>query len=58
MLAQRRHGDVDDVEAEQQVLAERAAADRVGEIDVGGAEEPHVDAPGLARPEALEFALL
>ena len=57
-LAQRRHVELDDVEAEVEILAERAAGDVLAQVGVGGAEHAHVDAAGLARAEALELAAL
>src|SRR3989449_1202061 len=45
-LAQRRDCDLDDVEAEEKVLAEVACADRVIEIAIGGGHDPDVREPG------------
>ena len=57
-VAQGRHADREDVEAEIEVLAERAVAHRVAQVDVGGGDDAHVD---LAHPrvaDALDLALL
>jgi len=42
-LAQRRQAQVHDVQAIEQVLAERAAFDRFGEIAIGGCDNANVD---------------
>ncbi len=55
-LAQRRHADLDDVDAVEQVLAELALGDQRRQVLVGGRQDAHVDRefPGLAdRPHAL-----
>ena len=41
-LAQRRHDDVNHVEAEEQILAEEALRDQLPEIPVGGRDDAHV----------------
>src|SRR5207253_11301537 len=56
--AERRDGDLDDIEAEVQVLPECAAADRVPKIGVGCAEHTNIDTPRLTGSESLEFAAL
>jgi hypothetical protein len=56
--AQRRHLDVDDVEAVVQVLAELALADRLGQVAVGRGDQPHVDLDRLAAADPLERPLL
>ncbi len=57
-LAERRNCDLDDVEPEVQILAERAARDRVAKIGIRRAEHAYVDTPRLTRSETLEFAAL
>ena len=60
-LAQRRQGDLEDVEAEEEVLAEALVLDLRLEVAVGGAEHAHVDldlhlAAEPAQPALLEHA--
>ncbi len=43
-LAQRRHGQVNDVQPVEQVLAERALGDHVAQVAVGRGDDAHVDA--------------
>ena len=57
-LAQRRDLQVDDVEAEQQILAEFALAHGVGEIAVGRGDDADVDRHRLAAADAVDDALL
>ena len=47
-LAQRRHDDVDDVEAVEQILAERALRDHVAQVAVRRGDHAHVDDPAAA----------
>src|SRR5207253_703025 len=42
-LAQRRHGELDDVDAIEEVLAEAPGGDQLGELLVRGADDAHVD---------------
>ena len=56
--AQRRHLDVDDVEAVVEVLAEAPRRDLVGEVAVGRRDDADVDLHGLVAADALERALL
>ena len=42
-LAQRRQRDRDDVDAVEEILAERSRLDRLGEIAVRGGDDAHVD---------------
>ena len=42
-LAQRRHRQVDDVEAVEQILAERPLRDHVAQVAVGRGDDAHVD---------------
>ena len=57
-IAQRRDLQVDDVEPEQQILAESAFAHRIGEVAVRGCDDADVDRhrPGAADP--VDHALL
>ena len=57
-LAQRRQLDGEDVQAVVEILAQLAAADGFGRIDVGRGDDPHVDLLLLAAAEAPELALL
>jgi hypothetical protein len=43
VLAQRRHVEVDHVEPPVEVLAEGALRDQVGQVAVGGGDDPDVD---------------
>ena len=55
-LAQRRHGDVDDVQAVEEVVAEFALAHQFLEVLVGGGDEADVGLDGLVAADALEDA--
>ena len=57
-LAQRRDEDREDVQAVEQVLAERAGGNRVFEVLVGRGDQPDVDLDRLDAAEPLELALL
>ena len=57
-LAQRRHADGDDGEAEVEVLAEVALLDGLLEVLVGGGDHAHVDLQRLLGADALDLALL
>ncbi len=57
-LAQRRQADRHDVEAVEEVFAERAGGDELLEVAVGRRDEAHVDADRLDAADALELALL
>src|SRR6201999_4530997 len=57
-LAQRRDGDLDDVEAVVEILAEGAARDRAPEVDVGGDDDAGVDLELLLAADAIELAVL
>src|SRR3989441_6659643 len=57
-LAQRRDGDLDDVEAEEKVLAEVACADRVVGIATGGGHDAGGRAPGPRLSHPLELLVL
>jgi hypothetical protein len=54
----RRHVNRHDVEAIEQVLAERALIDLFLEILVGGGNHPHVDLDDTVAAEPLELLLL
>ena len=66
-LAQGRQGNLEDVEAEEEVLAEAAGADLRLQVTIGGAEHPDVDLdlrlarelepPLLEHPEQLGLEL-
>ena len=45
-VPQRRQGDLDRVEPEQQILAEPAAADFLRQVRVGRRQDPHVHVTG------------
>ena len=56
-LAQRRHGQVDDVQPIEQILAERALGDHVAQVAVGRGNDAHVDAAhGAIGTDLLQFA--
>ena len=57
-LAQRRHDDADDVEAEAQVGAEPAGRDFLVEPAVGRRDDPHVDAARHVLADAPDLAVL
>ena len=57
-LAQRGQANRHDVEAVEEVLAERPAGDELLQIAVGRRDEAHVDADRLDAADALELALL
>ena len=58
-LPERRHVEVDDAQPVQQVLAELAGGDQVGQVAIGGGDHAHVD-PRLrfVRADGLDFAVL
>jgi hypothetical protein len=56
-LAQRRHRQVDDVQAIEQILAERAFGNHVAKVPVGGGDDADIDASHRAiRADLLDFA--
>ena len=57
-FAQRRDFQVHDIEAEQQILAERAVAHRFGEIAVRGGDDADVDRHRPGAADAVDDALL
>ena len=57
-LAQRRHGDADDVQPEEQVLAELPVRDGDLEIAIRGRDDPHVDVHVPPAAEPRELAVL
>ena len=57
-LAQRRHDDVDDVEAVIEILAEPAFGHCPLEVLVGGGQHPHVGVQGRLAADARELAIL
>ena len=57
-LAQRWHGDREDVQPVVEVLAEAALADLVLELAVGRGDQPHVHLDRPVAADALELALL
>ena len=57
-IAQRRQRERDDVEAVEEILAERAGLDRGLEVAVGRRDQPEVDAYRPRAADALELALL
>ena len=46
------------IEAEEKVFAEPSRSYLLAQIDVGGGDDPHVDTPGMAVAQPLEFTLL
>ena len=57
-LAQRRQLQVHDVEAVEQVLAERALLHRHREVAVGGGDDPDIDLHRLGAADPVDLALL
>ena len=57
-LAQRRQLDVDDREAEVEVLAEVARLDLLHQVAVGGGDHPHVDLDDVVAADAPHLAVL
>ena len=57
-FAERGQEDGDDVQAVVQVFAEPAVAHQLGEVRVGGRDDPHVDADRPAVSDAFELAFL
>ena len=57
-VAQGGQRDVDDVEAEVEVLAETAFLDGLLEFGVGGGDDADVDMDGLVGADGHELALL
>ena len=58
-VAQRRHVDVHDVEAIEQVLAEPPGGHGLGEVPVGGRDDADVDSCASAvGADRLDFAVL
>src|SRR5262245_53073077 len=57
-LPERRQRDADDVQAEEQILAELAVGDGQFEIAVRGRNDAYVDADVLPSAEACELAVL
>ena len=57
-LAQRRQLHRDDVQAVEQILAERAVRDHLREVAVGRGDDAHVDLDRVRVADALELALL
>ena len=57
-LAQRRQLDVDDAEAEEEVLAEAAALDVLAEVAVGGRDDARVERDRSRVPPTRVDALL
>ena len=54
----RRHVHRDDLETEEQVLAETPRGDLALEVAVGRGDDAHVDLDRLGRPDAPDLALL
>src|SRR5579859_947449 len=57
-LAQGRQAQIDDVEAEEQILAERALAHFVLEIAVGGGDDAHIHLHRRIAADAVDLAFL
>ena len=57
-LAQRRQLEVDDVEAEQKILAEADVADGLRKIAIGGCDDADVDGHRTGAPDAVDQPFL
>src|SRR5256885_349661 len=57
-LAQRRHGDRDDVEPIEEVLAEAPVPHHLGQVLIGGGDDANVHAHRAGAPEPLELTFL
>ncbi len=57
-LAQRRHAHRDRVDAEVEVLAQPSLAQGGLDVDVGGADQPEVDADASIAPDRTELSFL
>src|SRR6266851_5405757 len=57
-LAQRRDAQIDDVEAEIEILAEAAFADLLFEVAVGGGDQADVDPDRAGAADAIDLTLL
>ena len=57
-IAQRRHANRDDAQAEVEILAERPLLDLLLEVLVRRRDDPHVDLDRARRAEPLDFAFL
>ena len=57
-LSQRRQRDADDVQPEEEVLAEEPVAHRLLEVAVRRRHDPHVDADIITAAEPRELAVL
>src|SRR5207247_11350490 len=57
-IAQRRHLDGEDAEAEVEILAEAAVGHGLGEVPIGGGHDSHVHPPGPGRAHPLELSVL
>ena len=57
-LAQRRQAQVHDVQAVEQVLAERPVAHGLGQVAVGGGQDADVDLHRLGAADPVDLALL
>src|SRR5581483_11351972 len=57
-LAERRDPELEDGEAEEEVVAELAALDERAEVAVRRRDDAHVDAPHAPAPEAAHLAFL
>ena len=55
-IAQRRQGDLDRVQAKQQILPETARGDFAIDVRVGRRQNPNVDTSRPRRAEALELS--
>src|SRR5262249_57336227 len=57
-VAQRRHHDREDVQAEEEIRAEAPLRDLLLEVAIRRGDHAHVDALGLRRADRLDLALL
>jgi len=57
-LAQRGQWDLEGVDPEEQVLAERVGRDHLAQVAVGGAQDAHVDPERVVLAHAADLARL
>ncbi len=57
-LAQRRQGDGGHVKAVEEIFTKAAFTDRMGQVDVRGGNDPHIDLHRAAGAHAGDFTFL
>jgi hypothetical protein len=57
-LAERGQANFENVQAIEEVLAEEALTDAFGQIDIGGGDNPDIEAHAFVAAEALDLAFL